>query len=78
MGSATPSHSGDTEHNGVAAGRRPVPTPKTKDSHSGRVGASAGGITALGGSSCPTKVPGEGTDPCTRRSFATKNGFDVL
>ena len=78
MGSATPSHSGDTDHNGVAAGGRPVPTPKTKNSRSGRVGASAGGITALGGSSCPTKVPGEGTTPCTRPSFATKNVFDVL
>ena len=36
------------------------------------------GLTALGGSSCPTKVPGEGTNPCTRPSFATKNVFDVL
>ena len=78
MGSATPSHSGDTEHNGVAAGGKPVSTPKTKDSRSGRVGASAGGITALAGPSCPTKVPGEGTNPCTRPSFATKNVFDVL
>ena len=78
MGSATPSHSGDIEHNGVAASRKPVSTPKTKDCGSGRVGASAGGITALGGSSCPTKVPGEGTNPCTRPSFATKNVFDVL
>ena len=42
------------------------------------MGASAGGITALGGSSCPTKVLGEGTNPCTRPSFATKNVFDVL
>ena len=42
------------------------------------MGASAGGITALGGSAHPTKVPGEGTDPCSRSSFATKNLFDVL
>ena len=78
MGIATPSHSGETEHNGVAAGGRPGPAPKTKDGRSGRVGASAGGITALGGSSCPTKVPGEGTNPCPRPSFATKNVFGVL
>ena len=78
MGSATPSHLGDTEHNGVAAGGRPGPTPKTKDCRSGRVGASVGGISALSGSSGPTKVPSEGTNPCTRPSFATKNVFDVL
>ena len=78
MGSATPSHSGDAEHKGLAPGGRPGPVPKKKDGHSGKVRASAGGITALGGSSCPTKVPGEGTNPCTRPSFATKNVFDVL
>ena len=38
MGSATPSYSGDTEHNGVAASGKPVSTPKTKDCRSGRVG----------------------------------------
>ena len=73
MGSATPSHTGDTEHNGIAAGGRPGPAPKTKDCRSGRVGASFGGMSALGGSLDPTKVPGEGTNPCTRPSFATKN-----
>ena len=78
MGSATQSHSGDAEHNGLAAGGRPGPAPKTKDGRSGKVGASAGGITALGGSSCPTKVPGESMNPCTRPSFATKNVFNVL
>ena len=78
MGSARQSHSGDTEHNGVAEGGRPAPTPKTKDGCSGRVGASAGGITALGGPLCLTEVPGEGTNPCTRPSFATTNVFDVL
>ena len=41
-------------------GVRPGPAPKTKDSRSGRVGAS------------------EGTNPCTRPSFATKNVFDLL
>ena len=78
MGSATPSHRGDTEHNRVAASRKPVSTPKTKACRSGRVRASAGGITALGGSLCSAKVPGEGTNPCTRPSFATQNVFDVL
>ena len=42
MGSATPSHSGVNEHKGMAAGGRPGPPPKTKDSRSGRVGASEG------------------------------------
>ena len=60
VGSATPSQSGDNEHKGIAAGGRPGPAAKTKDSRSGRVRAS------------------EGTNPCTRRSFATKNVFDVL
>ena len=60
MGSAEQSHSGDNEHKGIAAGGRPGPAPKTKDSRSGRVRAS------------------EGTNPCTRPSFATKNVFDVL
>ena len=78
MGSATPSHSGDTEDNGVAAGGRPGPAPKTKDCRSGRVGASVEGMSALGGSSGLTKVSSEGTNPCTRLSFATKNVFDVL
>ena len=78
VGSATPSHSGDTEHNEVAAGGRPGPTPKTKDCRSGRVGASTGGISALSESWGPTKVPSEGTNPCTRPSFATRNMFDVL
>ena len=40
--------------------------------------ARAGGITALGGQTCPTKVPGESTNPCTQSSFATKNVFNVL
>ena len=60
MGSATPCQSGDSEHKGIAAGGRPGPAPKTKDSRGGRVRAS------------------EGTNPCTRPSFATKNVFDVL
>ena len=60
MGSATPSKSGDSEHKGIAAGGRPGPAPKTKDSRGGGVRAS------------------EGTNPCTRPSFATKNVFDVL
>ena len=39
--------------------------------------ASAGGITALGGPTCPTKVLGEITNPCTQSSFATKTVCDV-
>ena len=42
----------------IAAGARPGPAPKTKDSRSGRMS--------------------EGTNPCTRPSFATKNVFHVL
>ena len=60
MGSATPSQSGDSEHKEIAAGRRPGPAPKTKDSRGGGVRAS------------------DGTTPCTRPSFATKNVFDVF
>ena len=60
MGSATPSQSEDNELKGIAAGGRPGPAPKTKDSRSGGTGAS------------------EGTNPCNRPSFATKNVFDVL
>ena len=57
MGSATPSQSGDNKHKGIAAGGRPGPAPKAKDSRGGGVRAS------------------EGTNPCTRASFATKNVF---
>ena len=42
MGSATPSQSGDSEDKGIAAGERPGPAPKTKDSYGGRVRASEG------------------------------------
>ena len=48
------------------------------NSRNGWVRANAGGITALGGPTCPTKVPDEGANPCTQSSFATKNVFDVL
>ena len=60
MGSATPSQSGNDKHIGTAAGGRPGPAPRTKDSRGGGVRAS------------------EGTNPCTRPSFRTKNVFDVL
>ena len=60
MGSATPSQSGDKKHKGIAAGGKPGPAPKTKDSRVGGVRAS------------------EGTNPCTRPSFATRNVFHVL
>ena len=48
------------------------------NSRNGWVRASAGGVTALGGSSHPTKVHGEGTNRCTQSSFTTTNVFDVL
>ena len=38
----------------------------------------AGGITVQGRPTCLTKVPSEGTNPCTQSIFATKNVFDVL
>ena len=78
MGIAAPSKSGNLDSPGLATGGGPGSAPGTTDSRGDQVGASAGGITALGGSLYPTKVPGEGTDPCTRSSFATKNVFDVL
>ena len=78
MGIAAPSKSGSVDSSALAAGGTPGSAPERKDSRSGRVRASAGGMTALGGSSYPTKVPGEGTNPCSRSSFATKNVFDVL
>ena len=49
-----------------------------ENSRNGWVRANTRGITALGGPTCPTKVPGEGTNHCTQSSFATKNGFHVL
>ena len=42
MGSATPSQSGVEKHKRIAAGRRPSPAPKAKDSRGGRVRASEG------------------------------------
>ena len=78
MGIAAPSTPGSVDSSGLAAGATPGSAPERKTSRSSRVRASAGGITALGGPSCPTKVPCEGTNPCTRSSFATKNIFDVL
>ena len=33
---------------------------------------------ALGGPACPTKVPGEGTNPYNQSTFATKNVFHAL
>ena len=47
-------------------------------SKDGRVMASARGLTALGTSLHPTKVRGEGTNPCTQSSFGTKNEFHRL
>ena len=40
MASTTPSRSADKKHKGIAAGGRPGPAPKTKDSRGGRVRAS--------------------------------------
>ena len=52
--------------------------PAVHNSCNGWVRANAGGISGLGGPTCPTKVPGEVINPCTQSSFATKNIFDVL
>ena len=78
MGIAAPSTSGNVDSPGRATGGRPGSALRKEDSRGDQVGASAGGITALGWSSYPTKVPGEGRNPCTRSSFATKNVFDEL
>ena len=40
--------------------------------------ASAGRITALYGSSHPSKVPSKSTHPCTKSSTVTKNVFDAF
>ena len=42
MGSATPSQSGDNKHKGTAAGGRPGPAPKAKDSRGGWLRVSEG------------------------------------
>ena len=78
MGIAAPSPSGSFHSQQSATGGKPGSAPGKRHSRGGQVGASAGGITALGGSLYPTKVPGEGMDPCTWSSIATKNVFDVL
>ena len=49
-----------------------------KNSGNGWMRVNPRGITVLGGSTCPTKVPSEGTNPCTKSCLATKNVFDVL
>ena len=49
-----------------------------KNSCNGWLRANAGVISALGKPTCRTKVPGEGTNPCTQSSFTTKNVFDLL
>ena len=51
---------------------------EVNNSRDGWVRANDGGITALGGTTCPTKFPSEGSNPCTQSSFATKNVFDAL
>ena len=56
----------------------PGARPEGNHSRDGWLSAKAGGITALGGTRCPTKVPGEGTNPCTQPSFATNNVVHVL
>ena len=65
VGIAVPSPSGSVDSHGSATGGKPGSAPGRKDSLGGQVGASAGGITAVGRSAHPTKVLGEGTDPCT-------------
>ena len=56
----------------------PGATPERRNSCNGQVRAGTGGLTALGGTRCPTKVPTECNNPCTQSSFATKNVFHVL
>ena len=75
---AAPSTSGIVDSPGGIPSRMPGARREVKNSHNGSVRPNAGGRTALDGPTCLTKVPGEGTNPCTQSSFATKNGFDVL
>ena len=58
--------------------RLPGRRQERENTRNGWVRANAGRIAALGGPTCPTKVPGEGTNPCTKSSFATQNVFNVL
>ena len=51
---------------------------ESKNGRDGWVGLSVGGITALGGSLCPTKLSGESTNSCTQLTLGTKNSFDNL
>ena len=51
---------------GYTPSGRPETRPEGKHSRSGRVRAKAGGLTALRGPTCTTKVPGEGSNPCTQ------------
>ena len=63
---------------GLPRAEGPVRQPRRKTVAVAGSGQVLEGLTALGGVSCPTKVPGEGTNPCTRPAFATQNVFDVL
>ena len=62
---------------GRTPSRMPGARPEGENSRNGWVRGNAGGITALGGPTCPTKVRAEGTNPCTRSSNAMKNVFEV-
>ena len=75
---AAPSTPRIVDSRGHTPGGMPGARLERKKSRNGWVRANAGGITALDGPTCPTKVPSEGTNPCTQSSFATKNVFDVL
>ena len=75
---AAPSTSGIVDLPVCLPSGKPGTRAERKSRCNGWVRASGGGITALGGSSCPTKVPGESTNPCTKSSFETENAFDVL
>ena len=68
-----PSTSGVIDFPGTLPSGRLEMTSERKKSRNCWVSGSAGGLTALGGSSCRTKVPGESANPCKESSFATKN-----
>ena len=78
MVNAVPSRSGIVDSPGGPPGGKLGTTLERKNGCNGWLRASAGGLTALGRSSCVTKVSGESDNPSSESSFATKNVFDVL
>ena len=78
MINTTPSMSGTVDSPEHTPVRMPGAEPERKDCCNVCVRANARVRTALGGPACPTKVPGEGTNPYNQSSFATKNVFHAL